>query len=247
MFFFPFSLAFETQTRVGSLLHLMLGDVLQMMRANLFQLIVGKSVADCAWAALRPGTALTQSAQTSSTPPPRRSELPSALIYRAACSVLFTRCAASSANLLTPAPRSRQTDMVDFFSRHTGMYLMPVNANQSVSFSFVFLSRYFSWISFPLYPTLPYPGQFFFFQALYAQLGVRSALVRACHDLPSRIELRCDGQLVDLPGTYTAVYVVGAKFSRQRTSSVFTLFSTHFFFFVIHECEEGSVRDLSWQ
>lgn len=38
-------------------------------------------------------------------------------------------------------------------------------------------------------------------QALYAQLGVRSALVRACHDLPSRIELRCDGQLVDLPRT----------------------------------------------
>lgn len=43
------------------------------------------------------------------------------------------------------------------------------------------------------------------FQALYAQLGVRSALVRACHDLPSRVELRCDGQLVDLPGTVRAL------------------------------------------
>lgn len=39
-------------------------------------------------------------------------------------------------------------------------------------------------------------------QALYAQLGARSALVRACHDLPSRLELRCDGQLVELPGEH---------------------------------------------
>eukprot|EP00752_Nemacystus_decipiens_P015578 g13901.t1 len=42
-------------------------------------------------------------------------------------------------------------------------------------------------------------------KALYAQLGVRSALVRACHDLPSRIELRCDGQLVDLPQTTASI------------------------------------------
>ncbi|CAM9813637.1 unnamed protein product [Ectocarpus sp. 6 AP-2014] len=44
-----------------------------------------------------------------------------------------------------------------------------------------------------------------FNKALYAQLGVRSALVRACHDLPSRIELRCDGQLVDLPATTASI------------------------------------------
>ncbi|CAM9951780.1 unnamed protein product, partial [Hapterophycus canaliculatus] len=39
----------------------------------------------------------------------------------------------------------------------------------------------------------------------YAQLGVRSALVRACHDLPSRIELRCDGKLVPLPQTTASI------------------------------------------
>ncbi|CAM9229849.1 unnamed protein product, partial [Ectocarpus fasciculatus] len=44
-----------------------------------------------------------------------------------------------------------------------------------------------------------------FNKALYAQLGVRSALVRACHDLPSRVELRCDGQLVQLPATTASI------------------------------------------
>ncbi|CAN0402010.1 unnamed protein product [Pylaiella littoralis] len=44
-----------------------------------------------------------------------------------------------------------------------------------------------------------------FNKALYAQLGVRSALVRACHDLPSRMELRCDGQLVQLPETTASI------------------------------------------
>lgn len=37
-------------------------------------------------------------------------------------------------------------------------------------------------------------------QVLYAQLGVRSALARAYRDLPARLELRCDGRLVELPG-----------------------------------------------
>lgn len=40
-------------------------------------------------------------------------------------------------------------------------------------------------------------------QVMYAQLGARSGLVRACHDLPARLELRCDGRLVELPGETT--------------------------------------------
>lgn len=38
------------------------------------------------------------------------------------------------------------------------------------------------------------------FQVLYAQMGARSALLREFNDLSSRLELRCDGRLVELPG-----------------------------------------------
>ena len=51
-----------------------------------------------------------------------------------------------------------------------------------------------------------YPVPRLWCQVMYAQLGARSGLVRACHDLPSRLELRCDGRLVEQPGETTHDY-----------------------------------------
>lgn len=135
------------------------------------------------------------------SPTPLRTRLPSRLICHFAHQVFTRRCVAC-ANCSRLSPGS-----VSSFSLKI-RYLMPVNAsNPYYTFSFMFRVSLLSlpfWVSclHPQTPTLPPPH--FFLQALYAQLGVRSALVRACHDLPSRIELRCDGQLVDLPGTFNA-------------------------------------------
>ncbi|CAM9478679.1 unnamed protein product [Choristocarpus tenellus] len=43
---------------------------------------------------------------------------------------------------------------------------------------------------------------------MYAQLGARSALVNGCRDLPSRIELRCDGKVVHLPETTASIIIL---------------------------------------
>lgn len=45
-------------------------------------------------------------------------------------------------------------------------------------------------------------------KVLYAQMGARSALVRACHDLSSRLEIRCDGRVVSLPETTASIIAV---------------------------------------